>query len=320
MKITVLDGYALNPGDNPWSALEQLGELTVYDRTPPELVFERAKDADILLTNKTILDKNMLASLKNLKFISVIATGYNIVDIAAAAELGIPVSNVPTYGTASVAQLTFALILELCHGVARHSDSVHNGDWCAAQDYSYWQQPLVELNGKVLGLVGFGAIGQRTAAIGRAFGMKICAYNPPPRPNPQNIEYEYVELEQLLAQSDFISLHCPLTPDNAGMINADAIAKMKPTAFIINTARGPLIDEPALAEALNSGKIAGAALDVLSSEPPKSDNPLLNAKNTLITPHIAWATLEARKRLMDTTAQNIQAFLNGAPINVVNKR
>ena len=318
MKITVLDGYALNPGDNPWSAIEQLGDLTVYDRTPPELVFERAKDADILLTNKTVLDRKILAALKNLKFIIVIATGYNIVDIAAAAELGIPVSNVPTYGTVSVAQLTFALILELCHGVARHSESVHNGDWCAAQDYSYWQQPLIELKDKTLGIIGFGAIGQKTAEIGRAFGMKIRAYNPPPRPAPKSIEFEYLELDELYAQSDFISLHCPLTPENTGMINAEAIAKMKPSAYIINTARGPLICEDALAEALNSGRIAGAALDVLGTEPPTADNPLLKAKNALITPHIAWATLEARQRLMDTTARNISAFLNGAPINVVN--
>ncbi len=319
MKIAVLDGYALNPGDNPWTAVKTLGDLTVYDRTPPELVAERAAGADILLTNKTVLDKNMIGSLPDLKFISVLATGYNIVDTVAAAELGIPVSNVPAYSTSSVAQLTFALILELCHGTAAHSSSVHEGGWECAKDYSYWVQPLTELNDKVLGIIGMGAIGQKVAEIASAFGMKIIAYNPYRRPLNVAYDFTYVSLEELYAQADIITLHCPAKAENTKMINAAAIAQMKPNAWIINTARGQLIDEDALAGALNDGRIAGAALDVLSTEPPKSANPLLRAKNTIITPHIAWATLDARKRLMQVTADNIQAFLGGSPINVVNQ-
>lgn len=319
MRITVLDGYALNPGDNPWTAVEALGELTVYDRTPPELVAERAAGADILLTNKTVLDQKTIESLLDLKFISVLATGYNIVNTAAAAEHGIPVSNVPAYSTSSVAQLTFALILELCHGTATHSDSVHAGAWERAKDYSYWLQPLTELKDKVLGIVGMGAIGQKVAEIAAAFGMKILAYNPHRRPLDVNFDFSYVSLEELYNQADIITLHCPLKAENTNMIDDAAIRQMKQSAWIINTARGQLIDEDALANALNDGRIAAAALDVLSAEPPKSDNPLLRSKNTIITPHIAWATLDARKRLMQVTADNIQAFLNGAPINVVNQ-
>ncbi len=309
----------MNPGDNPWDALASLGELTVYDRTPPELVLSRAMDAEILLTNKTHLSRETLQVLPSLKFISVLATGYNIVDVAAAAELGIPVANVPAYSTTSVAQLTFALILELCHGVAKHSEWVHNGGWCRTPDYSYWLQPLTELSGKTLGVIGFGAIGQKVAEIGAAFGMHILAYNPSVKPAPNLRHFAFASLDELYAQSDFITLHCPQKAANTGMINAAALAKMKPTAFLINTARGGLIDEQALADALNSGRIAGAALDVLSSEPPADCNPLLTAKNTYITPHIAWATLDARRRLMDTTVQNVQAYLSGSPINIVNR-
>jgi len=319
MKITVLDGYALNPGDNPWTAVEALGDLTVCDRTPPELLLERAQGADILLTNKTVLSKDAIHALPDLKFISVLATGYNIVDTAAAAEYGIPVSNVPAYSTSSVAQLTFALILELCHGTAAHSSSVHAGGWVQAKDYSYWVQALTELKDKVIGIVGMGAIGQKVAEIAAAFGMKILAYNPHRRPLDVGYAFTYVTLEELYANADIITLHCPLKPENTGMIGKDAIARMKPNAWIINTARGQLIDEAALAEALNSGRIAGAALDVLSSEPPKAENPLLSSKKTIITPHIAWATLDARKRLMQVTADNIRAFLDGSPINVVNR-
>ena len=319
MKITVLDGYALNPGDNPWSAVEALGELTVYDRTPPELVWERAKDADILLTNKTVLDRDMLMRLNKLKFISVLATGYNIVDIAAAAELGIPVSNVPAYSTASVAQLTFALILELCHGTAEHSATVHDGAWVQAKDYSYWVQALTELKDKVIGIVGMGAIGQKVGEIAAAFGMRVIAYNPHRRELNVPYSYTYVDLDELYAQADIITLHCPLKADNNQMIDCAAIAKMKPTAWLINTARGQLINEADLAEALNTERIAAAALDVLSCEPPKEDNPLLSAKHTIITPHIAWATSEARKRLMQVTADNIAAFLADSPIHVVNR-
>lgn len=318
MKMVVLDGYALNPGDLSWDELAQLGSLTVYDRTAPEDVLKRAEGAEILLTNKTVLTGEMLQQLPNLKFISVLATGYNIVDIEAAAALRIPVSNVPTYSTMSVAQLTFALILELCHGVAQHSHWVHDGNWCAAPDYSHWVQPLTELAGKTLGIVGFGAIGQQVAAIGGAFGMKIRAYNPSARPAPQLPDFAFVSLDELYAQADFITLHCPQKADNLGMINADALRRMKPAAYLINTARGGLIDEQALADALNSGALAGAALDVLSSEPPERSNPLLSAKNTLFTPHIAWATFEARQRLMATTTENIRAYLAGQPIHLVN--
>lgn len=318
MKMVVLDGYALNPGDLSWDELAQLGSLTVYDRTAPEDVLKRAEGAEILLTNKTVLTGEMLQQLPNLKFISVLATGYNIVDIEAAAALRIPVSNVPTYSTMSVAQLTFALILELCHGVAQHSHWVHDGNWCAAPDYSHWVQPLTELAGKTLGIVGFGAIGQQVAAIGSAFGMKIRAYNPSARSAPQLPDFAFVSLDELYAQADFITLHCPQKADNLGMINADALRRMKPSAYLINTARGGLIDEQALADALNSGALAGAALDVLSSEPPERSNPLLSAKNTLFTPHIAWATFEARQRLMATTAENVRAYLAGQPIHLVN--
>jgi glycerate dehydrogenase len=318
MKIVVLDGYALNPGDNPWDAVAALGELTVYDRTPRGGVLERAKDADILLTNKTPLDAGTIGALPKLKLISVLATGYNIVDTAAAAERGIPVCNVPTYGTDSVAQLVMALILEFCHNVRRHSDSVLAGDWCRAEDYSYWNFPLIELAGKTLGVVGYGAIGRRVAELAHAFGMRVLAYNTSPKPAPGYSDFAFADLDGVLRGSDFVSLHCPLTAKNAGMINAEAIEKMKPTAYLINTARGPLIDERALAEALNAGRIAGAALDVLSSEPPKGGNQLLSAKNIIVTPHIAWATLEARRRLMAITAENISAFLAGRPVNVVN--
>lgn len=318
MKMVVLDGYALNPGDLSWDELAQLGSLTVYDRTAPEDVLKRAEGAEILLTNKTVLTGETLRQLPNLKFISVLATGYNIVDIEAAAALRIPVSNVPTYSTMSVAQLTFALILELCHGAAQHSHWVHSGNWCASPDYSHWVQPLTELAGKTLGIVGFGAIGQQVAAIGSAFGMKIRAYNPSARPAPQLPDFAFVSLDELYAQADFITLHCPQKADNLGMINADALRRMKPSAYLINTARGGLIDEQALADALNSGALAGAALDVLSSEPPERSNPLLSARNTLFTPHIAWATFEARKRLMATTAENVRAYLAGQPIHLVN--
>lgn len=318
MEIVVLDGYALNPGDLSWDELAQLGSLTVYDRTAPEDVRKRAEGAEILLTNKTVLTGKTLQQLPKLKFISVLATGYNIVDIEAAAALRIPVSNVPAYSTMSVAQLTFALILELCHGVAQHSHWVHDGNWCASPDYSHWVQPLTELAGKTLGIVGFGAIGQQVAAIGNAFGMKIRAYNPSARPAPQLPDFAFVSLDELYAQADFITLHCPQKADNLGMIDAAALRRMKPSAYLINTARGGLIDEQALADALNSGALAGAALDVLSSEPPERSNPLLSAKNVFFTPHIAWATFEARQRLMATTVENVRAYLAGQPIHLVN--
>lgn len=318
MKIVVLDGYALNPGDLSWDALAQLGDLTVYDRTAPEKVLEYAKDADILLTNKTVLTAETLHQLPHLRFISVLATGYNIVDVEAAAELQIPVSNVPAYSTMSVAQLTFALMLELCHGAAQHSNWVHDNHWCSSPDYSHWVQPLIELSGKTLGIVGFGAIGQQVATIGSAFGMKIRAYNPSIRSAPPLPDFAFVSLPELYAQADFITLHCPQKADNFGMIDANALRQMKLSAYLINTARGGLIDEQALADALNSSALAGAALDVLSSEPPEPGNPLLSAKNTILTPHIAWATFDARQRLMATTVENVRAYQCGHPIHLVN--
>lgn len=318
MKLVVLDGYALNPGDNPWTGLEALGELVVYDRTYPDQVLERSLDADILMTNKTVLNRETLSQLKKCRLISVLATGFNIVDIQAAAEFGIPVANVPSYSTDSVAQLTFALILELTHGAADHSRSVLAGDWVKAPDYSYWVQPLTELAGKTIGIVGFGRIGQTVGRIAQAFGMNILAYNPKSRTMPEGLNFRYVTLDELYASSDIVTLHCPLTGTNTGMIDGAALAKMKKTAVIVNTARGALINERDLADALNEGRIAAAALDVLSTEPPKADNPLLTAKNVRITPHIAWATLEARRRLMAVTEQNIRTFLAGNPQNVVN--
>ncbi len=320
MKIVVLDGYALspNPEENPWTPIETHGETVIYDRTPKELTLERAKDADILLTNKTVLNRDIIFSLPKLKYIGVLATGYNIVDTDAARERGIPVTNVPSYGTDAVAQFAMALLLELCHHAGCHSDSVRQGDWVRARDYCYWTTPLVELAGKTFGVVGFGAIGRRTAELAHAFGMKILAYNPRPKDPLPFEDFRFCSLEELLAESDVVSLHCPLTPETRGIINAERIALMKKTAFLINTARGPLVDEEALAKALNEGRIAGAGLDVLSKEPPTADNPLLSAKNAIITPHIAWATLEARRRLMKIAGDNIAAFLAGKPTNVVN--
>ncbi|MBR6739657.1 MAG: D-2-hydroxyacid dehydrogenase [Clostridia bacterium] len=318
MKIVVLDGYALNPGDNPWGAVSSLGEFICYDRTSPEDTLSRSLGADILLTNKTVLSRDILSKLPDLKYIGVLATGYNIVDVKAAAELGIPVCNVPAYSTDSVSQLVMAHILEHCHQIRRHSDEVLAGAWCACPDYSFWSSPLVELAGKTLGIVGFGAIGRKTALLGSAFGMKILACSPRHIDPPSYPDFVWAGLEELFEKADFISLHCPLTPDNTGMINAANISLMKPTAFLINTARGGLINETDLAGALNSGKIAGAALDVLSTEPPSPDNPLLKAKNVTISPHIAWATLEARRRLMAVAAENIVAFLNGKTQNLVN--
>lgn len=317
MKITVLDGYSLNPGDNPWDEIAALGSFTAYDRTAPEELIERAKDADILLTNKTVISEQTMELLPNLKYIGVLATGYNIVDVKAAAKRGIPVTNVPTYGTASVAEMVFADILEIARNIRRHADSVAKGEWCANPDYSYWNYPLIELNGKTIGIVGFGAIGRSTGRIAHAFGMRVLAYDKFPGAAPEYDNFAFAQLEDLLRESDFISLHCPLFDDNRGMINNKTLAMMKPTAYLINTARGPLVNEPDLADALEKGVIAGAAVDVLSTEPPKADNPLLNAKNIIVTPHIAWATLEARKRLTAIAAGNIRAFLAGKPINTV---
>ena len=311
----VLDGHTLNPGDLNWDALGKIGELTVYDRTPPEQVVERAMEAEIVFTNKTLLPAEVINALPALKYIGVLATGYNVVDIAAAHERDIPVTNIPGYGTESVAQMTFALILELAQQPALHDASVHAGDWSECPDFCYWKKPLVELKGLTLGLVGYGAIGQAVARLGRAFGMKILVHT---RTVREDAETEFVDCHTVFTESDVVSLHCPLTDQNHGFVNADLLSQMKPTAYLINTARGPLVNEAALAMALNEEKIAGAATDVLSVEPPSVDNPLFGAKNLIITPHIGWATRAARERLMNIAADNLRAFLNGTPQNVVN--
>ncbi len=316
MKIIVLDGYTLNPGDLSWSGLEALGDCTVYDRTPPDDIIARARDAAIVLTNKTPLGKETLAHLPALRYIGVLATGYNVVDIAAAEARGIPVTNVPAYSTRSVAQMTFALLLELAQHVGHHAQSVRAGRWCDSADFCYWDHPLLELDGLTLGMIGYGRIARATATIARAFGMTVMAYTP--SGDKRDAETRFADLETVLQESDVLSLHCPLTSGNAGLIDARHLALMKSTAYLINTARGPLIDEQALADALNTGRLAGAGLDVLSVEPARGDNPLLKARNCLITPHIAWATRAARCRLMETVVSNVRAFLEGNPVNVVN--
>ncbi len=317
-KIVVLDGYTLNPGDNPWSPVEALGDLTVYDRTPADKVLERAKDADIVLTNKTPLPGEIIENLSDLKLTGVLATGYNIVDIAAASRRGIPVVNVPEYSTDTVAQFVFALLLELCHRVGRHSESVLAGDWFRSEDFMFTLSPQVELAGLTLGIVGYGRIGARVAQIADAFGMKVRATTRSPKPDPALADFAWVSLDQLLAESDVVSLHCPQTDQTTGMVNEAFFKQMKPSAFLINTSRGGLVNEADLVKALHSGQLAGAALDVVDSEPMPAGSVLIGAPNLIITPHIAWSALSARQRLMQTTAENIQAFLTGQPQNVVN--
>lgn len=318
MKIVILDGYTENPGDLSWEGIANLGELTVYDRTPAELVVERIADAEIIFSNKTVISEDILSQCPNIKFIGVLATGYNVIDIEAARRKSIIVSNIPAYGTDAVSQYTFALLLELCHHVGAHSDSVKRGEWASAKDFCYWNYPLIELVGKTLGIIGLGKIGRGTARIAQAFGMKVVAYNPRPIPKEHIIgNTQQVDLEELFALSDVISLHCPLFPETMGMINKDTIHKMKDGVLIINNSRGPLIVEEDLRDALISGKVAGAAVDVVSTEPIQGDNPLLSAPNMIITPHIAWAPKEARQRLMDIAVDNLKAYLKGSPINVV---
>ena len=317
MKIVVLDGFTLNPGDLSWSALEALGNCTIHDRTPHDQIVARARDADIVLTNKTPLDRATLKELPRLRAIGVLATGHNVVDTQAASERGIPVMNVPAYSTHSVAQLVFAHLLNLVQPVAYHAATVREGRWSSSQDFCYWDTPLMELAGLTLGIVGFGSIGQTVARIAQAFGMRVLAHSRTPRHVP-GLAVTMVDLGALLRESDVVTLHCPLTPQTQHLINAKSLATMKPTAFLINTGRGPLIDEEALAEALNGNRLAGAGLDVLSSEPPRPDNPLLNARNCHITPHIAWATRAARQRLMDTVVANVRQFQDGHAQNVVN--
>lgn len=315
--IVILDGYTINPGDNPWDALRALGNCTIYDRTSTELKLERAINAEIILLSKVKMDEAFLEMLPKLKYISMLATGYNNVDVAAAGKRGIVVSNVPAYSTESVAQTTFALLLELAMHVGLHDASVKAGEWISCPDHAYWKTPLLELDGLTLGIVGYGTIGQAVARIGAAFGMKIIAYAPRIPITAGNVPVRYVSLEELFTSADVVSLNCPQTSENAGFVDSRLLGLMKPGAFLLNLARGGLINEVDLAQALRSGGIAGAGLDVVAHEPMLADNPLLNAPNCIFTPHIAWASLAARKRLMGVVTANVAAYLAGAPINVV---
>lgn len=319
MKIVVLDGHTLNPNDISWGEIEALGEFTVYDRTPEAEILNRIGTAEIIYTNKTPITRQIMETSKNLKFIGVLATGYNVVDVAAAKELGIIVTNIPAYGTDSVAQHVFALLLEICLHVQNHSNSVMEGAWSKSKDFCYWSYPLIELSGKTLGIIGYGRIGQAVAKIAVSFGMKVLAYSTHMNKNLETENIHMVNLDELFNSSDVISLHCPLFENTKGIISKENIAKMKDGVIIINTSRGPLIVEEDLKEALDSGKVYAAGVDVVSVEPIKKENPLLKAKNILITPHIAWAPREARMRLMNIAADNLKAFLKGNPINVVNK-
>ena len=317
MKIVVLDGHTLNPGDLTWEGLEALGRFAVYERTLPEEVVPRARDAGIVLTNKTVLSSEVIQELDSLKYIGVLATGYNVVDIEAARRRGVPVTNVPAYSTLSVAQMVFAHLLNLTQRVGHHAETVEAGRWTSSPDFCYWDTPLIELAGLTMGIIGFGKIGRAAAELALAFGMKVIAYDivmPPDVPR----ECKMVELEDVFRSSDVVSLHCPLTSQTERILNQKRLALMKETAFLINTSRGPLIDEQALADALNSGRIAGAGLDVLSEEPPGKDNPLLGARNCYITPHISWATRAARERMLQVVVDNVACFLEGRPQNVVN--
>lgn len=318
MKIVILDGYTINPGDNPWDPLTGFGELVIHDRTPVEAKIERAADADIILTSKVKIDAATIAALPKLKYISMLATGYNNVDIAAAGARGIPVANVPAYSTESVAQTAFALLLELATGAGVHDRAVKEGEWCRNPDHSFWVRPIVELDGLTLGIIGYGTIGRAIARIGAAFGMRIIAHAPRLPADPGPTPVSFVSLDELFRTADVISLNCPQTADNAGFVNSRTLGLMKPTAFLLNLARGGLVNEADLAAALHAGTIAGAGLDVVAVEPMLPDNPLLTAPNCVITPHIAWASLAARKRLMEIVAANIASFLKGEPINVVN--
>jgi len=318
VKIVVLDGHALNPGDLSWDALRALGELQVFDRTENDQIVARAHDSEIVLTNKTELSAQILQQLTKTRYIGVLATGYDVVDLQAARERNIPVTNIPTYGTDSVAQFTFALLLELCHHVATHHETTRTGEWSRSEDFSFWKTPLVELAGKTIGLIGLGQIGRRVAEIGLAMKMRVLAVDAVRSPVPDWPNFRWCDVDELLSQADVVSLHCPLLPQTRDIINAKSLAKMKPSAFLINTSRGPLVVEQDLADALNDGRIAGAAVDVLASEPPSADNPLLRAKNCIVTPHIAWASKESRTRLLNTAIDNLRAFLGGRPVNVVN--
>ncbi len=318
-KIVVLDGFTLNPGDLSWKGLEQLGDCTIYDRSDPEETIQRAAGAEIILTNKTLVCREVIESITELRYIGVLATGYNVVDIEAARERGIPVTNVPAYGTDSVAQMVFAHLLNLTQNVGHHARTVREGRWCSEPDFCYWDTPLVELRGLTMGIVGLGQIGRAVAKLAFVFGMNVIAYDLDASVQiPEGCTM--VSLEQVFRQGDVVSLHCPLVPQTEKLVNKRTLSLMKSTAFLINTSRGPLIDEPALAEVLNAGKLAGAGLDVLSSEPPNQSNPLLKAENCHITPHIAWATRAARSRLLNIAVDNVAAFLDGRAKNVINDR
>ena len=315
MKIVILDGRALNPGDMTYDAVNQFGEVTLYQQTDsPEEAIARIGNSQIVLTNKVPITRQILDACPNIRLICVLATGYNIVDVNACKEKGIPVCNVPSYGTAAVAQFTLALMLEICHQIGHHNQAVHDGKWCASTNFCFWDTPQMELGGKTLGIIGFGRIGQAVAKLAEAFGMRVLAYSRTPKEQLAN----FVDLDTLLAESDFVSLHCPQFAETTGMVNAEFIGKMKDGAVLINTARGGLVDEQALCDALISGKLSAAAVDVVSAEPMKQDNPLLNTPNCIITPHIAWAPKESRQRLLDCVVENIRCFLNGNPQNVVN--
>lgn len=320
MKIVILDGYTENPGDLSWDGFEKLGELTVYDRTTDHsMIVDRIGDAEAVYTNKTPITKETIAACLDLKYIGVLATGYNVVDTDAAKEAGIIVTNIPSYGTDAVSQYAIALLLELCHHIGDHSRCVKKGDWTNHKDWCFWNYPLIELAGKTMGIIGFGRIGQGTARIAQALGMKILAFDIFKNEALESDTCRYASLDELLAGSDVISLHCPLFPETNGIINKENIARMKDGVLIINNSRGPLIVEEDLRDALNSGKVAGAAVDVVSAEPIQMNNPLLAAKNCIITPHIAWAPRESRQRLMDIAVDNLKAFAEGKPVNVVNR-
>lgn len=318
MKIVILDAYTTNPGDLSWAWLEKYGDYTAYDFTGPDQVLERAADCEIVFTNKTVLGKDLLSRLPKLQYIGLLSTGYNVVDIEYTAERGIPVTNIPSYSKAAVAQMTFAHILEICNRVGLHNTAVKDGEWSASKNFCFWKAPLVELYQKTIGIIGFGKIGQAVADIAAAMEMKVLAYSPRESDQSHRKNFSFVQLDDLLKNSDIVSMHCPLTPSTEKMANADFFAKMKPSAFFINTSRGGVVDEQALADALNEGVVAGAGVDVLSTEPPSKDNPLLISEKCFITPHIAWAGFETRSRLVKILEENLNAFLQGAPENVVN--
>lgn len=319
MKIVILDGYTLNPGDLNWDGLKKFGDVEIHDRTPADKVVERASGAEVVFTNKTPISEDALNHLPELKFIGVLATGYNIVNTQVAKQRGVIVTNVPGYGTTSVVQMTFALLLELCLHVQRHSDAVMDGKWARSADWCFWDYPLVELAGKIIGIIGFGRIGQQVGDVATAFGMNIIGNSRTQTDQSHRKNFRWSDVPQLLEQSDVVSIHCPLFPDTQGLINKDSLQLMKRSAFLLNTSRGPIIVDEDLADALNNEVIAGAGIDVLSVEPPQKDNPLFKAKNCIITPHIAWATKEARERLMDITVNNLTAFIDGSPVNMINK-